>query len=194
MKSRNNDNQRDSSPTQDRKSTRHESSQVSLQTKPDDSWGHDKFLEIQAEDPERKRRQSPSERTRNTGRRTFTEKPPIRSENMEEQKGDNPEKRAEKKYPDMNLARRERERYQQRGEDLERGRWMDSDRYQQKRGNGRYLGDGNRRFDSTRRNSDSIATVTTDKWMHDRFEELNRSPTPKKEEDSIAQIEALLAA
>ena len=113
---------------------------------------------------------------------------------MEEQKGDNPEKRAEKKYPDMNLARRERERYQQRGEDLERGRWMDSDRYQQKRGNGRYLGDGNRRFDSARRNSDSIATVTTDKWMHDRFEELNRSPTPKKEEDSIAQIEALLAA
>lgn len=198
VKSHNNDKQRESSPTQSRRGSRHEASQqVPLQAKPDDAWGHDKFLEMQAEGPERKRRQSPPERARQTGRRTFTEKPPIRSENREEaQKGDDdPEKRAERRYPDMNLARRERERYHQRGEDLERGRWMDSDRYQQRRGNGRYLGEGNRRFDPSRRNNhNGVPAVTTDKWMHDRFEELNRSPSPKKEEDSIAQIEALLAA
>ncbi|CAI9769164.1 unnamed protein product [Fraxinus pennsylvanica] len=32
-----------------------------------------------------------------------------------------------------------------------------------------------------------------DKWKHDLYEESNRSPTPKNEEDQIAKIEALLA-
>lgn len=132
---------------------------------------------------------------------------------MEEEKGSDPEKRSEKRYtdngdkrsekryPDMNLAQRERERYRDRGSDLERGRWMDSDsqrgRFNPRRNyNSRYMGDGERaagRFDLSRRNLGSNMVVT-DKWSHDRFEELNRTPTPKQEEDSIAQIEALLAA
>ncbi|CAA2999701.1 Hypothetical predicted protein [Olea europaea subsp. europaea] len=33
-----------------------------------------------------------------------------------------------------------------------------------------------------------------EKWKHDLYEESNRSPTPKNEEDQIAKIEALLAS
>ncbi|MQL92678.1 hypothetical protein Taro_025313 [Colocasia esculenta] len=33
-----------------------------------------------------------------------------------------------------------------------------------------------------------------DRWKHDLFDEANRSPTPKNEEDEIAKVEALLAS
>lgn len=33
-----------------------------------------------------------------------------------------------------------------------------------------------------------------EKWKHDLFDEANRSPSPKNEEDKIAKIEALLAS
>lgn len=33
-----------------------------------------------------------------------------------------------------------------------------------------------------------------DKWKHDLFQDANRSPTPKDEEDQIAKVEALLAS
>lgn len=33
-----------------------------------------------------------------------------------------------------------------------------------------------------------------DKWKHDLFQEANRSPTPKDEEDRIAKLEALLSS
>ncbi|KAK9116907.1 hypothetical protein Sjap_015854 [Stephania japonica] len=37
-------------------------------------------------------------------------------------------------------------------------------------------------------------TVRAEKWKHDMFDEANRSPTPKNEDDQIAKIEALLAS
>nr|DAD41500.1 TPA_asm: hypothetical protein HUJ06_015823 [Nelumbo nucifera] len=36
-------------------------------------------------------------------------------------------------------------------------------------------------------------TYRVEKWKHDLFDEANRSPTPKNEEDQIAKVEALLA-
>lgn len=36
--------------------------------------------------------------------------------------------------------------------------------------------------------------VRVEKWKHDLFDEANRSPTRKKEEDQIAKVEALLAS
>ncbi|KAL7002904.1 hypothetical protein U1Q18_004063 [Sarracenia purpurea var. burkii] len=36
--------------------------------------------------------------------------------------------------------------------------------------------------------------VRVEKWKHDLFEEANRSPTPKTEEDQVAKVEALLAS
>ncbi|WOL01652.1 U1 small nuclear ribonucleoprotein 70 kDa-like isoform X1 [Canna indica] len=35
--------------------------------------------------------------------------------------------------------------------------------------------------------------LQVDKWKHDLYDEANRSPTPKNEEDQIAKVEALLA-
>lgn len=175
----------------------------------DDAWSHDKFLESQAEDLERKKQ--PATATRHSGKREFRETPPLKAENVVEGKisegekrsdkrsAENNEKRSEKGYPDMGLAQRERDRYRERGPDSERGRWMDSSfsrgRFDTRRGINRYNGDGDRgggRFDSGRRYS-SGNVVTADRWNHDMFEELNRSPTVKQEEDHIAQIEALLA-
>lgn len=192
-----------------RRNERHqESSQAVSHIKADDAWAHDKFLESQGEDLERKQQlAAPLERPR----RGFRETPPARTENVVEDKGVDPDrrlekrypesndKRPEKRYPDINLAQRERERYRERGADLERGRWMDSDsqrgRFNPRRSSSRYMGDGDRaggRFDLSRNSGSNIAVA--DKWSHDRFEELNGNPTSKQEEDSIAQIEALLAA
>ncbi|KAK9129680.1 hypothetical protein Sjap_010167 [Stephania japonica] len=44
------------------------------------------------------------------------------------------------------------------------------------------------------RNQYRPPTVRAEKWKHDMFDEANRSPTPKNEDDQIAKIEALLAS
>lgn len=43
------------------------------------------------------------------------------------------------------------------------------------------------------RNSYQFAGNPVERWKHDLYDEANRSPTPKNEEDQIAKIEALLA-
>ncbi|XXG64792.1 hypothetical protein AAC387_Pa05g2649 [Persea americana] len=43
------------------------------------------------------------------------------------------------------------------------------------------------------RNQDRQGGFHVEKWKHDLFDEANRSPTPKNEEDQIAKVEALLA-
>ncbi|GFY95510.1 hypothetical protein Acr_10g0008950 [Actinidia rufa] len=52
---------------------------------------------------------------------------------------------------------------------------------------------GRERFNGTRGYRPG-GGVRVEKWKHDLFEEGNRSPTPKKEEDQIAKVEALLAS
>ncbi|KAJ7296954.1 hypothetical protein O6H91_Y088200 [Diphasiastrum complanatum] len=44
------------------------------------------------------------------------------------------------------------------------------------------------------RNGRDNEVLFHDRWKHDLFDEANRSPTPKQEEDPIAKVEALLAA
>ncbi|KAH7431308.1 hypothetical protein KP509_08G042100 [Ceratopteris richardii] len=191
-----------------RKSDRHiEPSQASLRPKTsDDAWTHDKFLENQADDMERKRQ--PVERSKTSGKREFRETPPLRAENKDDAKDADGEKRSERRYAETVDKRserghldmqRERDRYRERGPDFDRGRWMDSDpsrnRFNARRSFNRYNGDGDRiggRYDPSRRNPGG-PVVAADRWNHDKFEELNRSPMLKQEEDSIAQIEALLA-
>lgn len=43
------------------------------------------------------------------------------------------------------------------------------------------------------RNQDRQGGFHVEKWKHDLYDEANRSPTPKNEEDQIAKVEALLA-
>ncbi|MCO5600821.1 hypothetical protein L7F22_054937 [Adiantum nelumboides] len=197
-----------------RRNDRHfESSQASFRSKAaDDAWSHDKFLESQAEDLERKRQPTvPPERTRQSGKREFRETPPLKAEIVDEAKSteadrrpekrlsDNNDKGTERGFSDANLVQRDRNRNHERAPELERGRWMDSEssrgRFNPRRSFNRYNGDGDRgggQCDNGRRNSGGHGTAT-DRWHHDMFEELSRTPTLKKEEDSVAQIEALLA-
>ncbi|CAI9764436.1 unnamed protein product [Fraxinus pennsylvanica] len=44
------------------------------------------------------------------------------------------------------------------------------------------------------RQTDRPTAGRVEKWKHDLYEESNRSPTPKNEEDQISKIEALLAS
>ena len=69
-----------------------------------------------------------------------------------------------------------------------RGSFSSRDRYG---GNSNYR--GRERFNGTRGYHPG-GGVRVEKWKHDLFEEGNRSPTPKKEEDQIAKVEALLAS
>lgn len=88
----------------------------------------------------------------------------------------------------------------QRNEDVERGRWLErdphNDRFQYKgRFNSSLRGRDRpgRQFDGTERNQLRPRTFSAEKWKHDLYDQANRSPTPKTEEDQIAKIEALLA-
>lgn len=58
------------------------------------------------------------------------------------------------------------------------------------RGRGNYR--GRDRFDA--RQDYRPSNTRGDKWTHDLFQDANRSPTPKDEEDQIAKVEALLAS
>lgn len=77
------------------------------------------------------------------------------------------------------------ERDANRGETW-RGKFPSRDRYH---GNGDYR--GRDRFNSRQVHNPS---KVVEKWKHDLYDEANKSPTPKNEEDQIAKIEALLAS
>jgi hypothetical protein len=87
-----------------------------------------------------------------------------------------------------------------RNEDVERGRWLErdphNDRFQYR---GRFSSSlrgrerPGRQFDGSESNQLRSRTFSAEKWKHDLFDQANRSPTPKTEEDQIAKIEALLA-
>ena len=74
---------------------------------------------------------------------------------------------------------RERERERERDRDRDK----DRDRFGGRQGQGQ--GQGQRSGD---------VHVRVEKWKHDLFDEANRSPIRKKEEEQIAKVEALLAS
>eukprot|EP01018_Ginkgo_biloba_P002999 Gb_20212 [translate_table: standard] len=104
---------------------------------------------------------------------------------------------------DPGVGRRGRERdrgHVVRNEDIERGRWLEKDpqiEWSQYRGRFGSASRGRerlgRRFDASERNQFHSRTFGGEKWKHDLFDQANRSPTPKNEEDQIARIESLLA-
>lgn len=209
VKDRPGDRYRETSPLDQarRRDDRRQASLQVVQSKAEDAWGHDKFLEAQAEELEERKKLSTNEKLAPWGAGKHADKTVAGTELSHEMKaGDaeqqrtGPDKRSERRYPDMNLARRERERYRERGEEL-RGRWMDTDQRStrvQSRGGGygRFVGGREwfgGRSDRSQRSSGNNQEAA-DRWTHDRFEEINHSPTSKQEEDHIAQIEALLSA
>lgn len=108
------------------------------------------------------------------------DKPPLGSERRDE-RGRNfrHSERSEKSYAGDRLANR--------GEP-QRGDYSSRQRHGGGRGDYRLRDryDGRQEFRS--------GGTRGEKWKHDLFQEANRSPTPKDEEDRIAKLEALLAS
>lgn len=76
-----------------------------------------------------------------------------------------------------------------KGEGL-RGYLSSRDRYGNRSGNYR----GGDRFSSRGSYRPTSTGGRVDKWKHDLYDEANRSPSPKNEEDVVAKVEALLAS
>eukprot|EP00249_Psilotum_nudum_P015542 c25383_g1_i1 orf=306-1370(+) len=187
-------------------------SQDIRQINADGVWRHDRYFEAQAEELEDQKRPITGEKGTNTEVRGYDGKPSDGIERKVDNKAKFSDKdgrtddnkitageNLEKRYPDEYVGRRERQDYRDRRVEIERGRWMDADQQADRfqpgvrfsrpgRGRDRW----GRRFDGNARGSQSNQVV--EKWKHDMFDEANRSPTPKNEEDHIAKIEALLAA
>ncbi|KAJ4963041.1 hypothetical protein NE237_022980 [Protea cynaroides] len=61
------------------------------------------------------------------------------------------------------------------------------------RGSGSFRGREKFSGRQVEKNQYHSSSFRAEKWKHDLFDEANRSPTPKNEEDQIAKVEALLA-
>ncbi|PSS26141.1 DEAD-box ATP-dependent RNA helicase [Actinidia chinensis var. chinensis] len=157
-------------------------------------WRHDGFYEIEAD-------QAPPARKRPSFREKKVE---VDSENTDKA----PAQPVKPTHPEPTLVGGERrvdrgghnprfsdrpgkpflgDREANKGE-AHRGSFSSRDRYG---GNSNYR--DRERFNGTR-GYHLGGGVRVEKWKHDLFEEGNRSPTPKKEEDQIAKVEALLAS
>ncbi|XAR52925.1 hypothetical protein NMG60_11021260 [Bertholletia excelsa] len=153
-------------------------------------WKHDGFYEIEVE------RQLPARR-----RPSFTEKK-LPADPQTEGKAE--AETLKPTHPERPLLGRERKeergghtlRYSDRPDkpfsgnrDTTRGSFPSRERYD---GGGGYYR-GRERFGG-RRGNYRPSGGRVEKWKHDLFEEANRSPTPKNEEDHIAKVEALLTS
>ncbi|KAK4284474.1 hypothetical protein QN277_001302 [Acacia crassicarpa] len=61
---------------------------------------------------------------------------------------------------------------------------------------GRYKGNygGRNRFHGRDREDFRVSKTGVDKWKHDLYQEVNKDPVPKNEDDQIAKVDALLAS
>ncbi|CAL9099091.1 unnamed protein product [Musa textilis] len=80
------------------------------------------------------------------------------------------------------------DRYHQRNETYRAG-YQSRERHGSRDTRGRHTFAGRYHDKNTYRQSG----LQVERWRHDLFDEANRSPTPKKEEEQIAKVEALLA-
>jgi hypothetical protein len=95
------------------------------------------------------------------------------------------ESREERDHNPRHIDRSERPAAGNRG-DMLRGGLPSRERY----GGGNYRGRG--RF--SERQGHRPSGMQGEKWKHDLFDDANKSPTTKNEEDQIAKIERLLAS
>ncbi|CAL5358114.1 unnamed protein product [Camellia sinensis] len=152
-------------------------------------WRHDYEVEAGQQPPVRKRpsfREKKIEVNSENTDKVRTEpvkpsrpdRPLLDSEKREERGGHNP---LEKPFV--------RDGEANRGE-APRGSFPSRDRY----GGSGSSYRGRERSNGGRRGYHPSGGVRVEKWKHDLYEEANRSPTPKNEEDQIAKVEALLSS
>ncbi|XP_061373874.1 uncharacterized protein LOC133316167 isoform X2 [Gastrolobium bilobum] len=113
---------------------------------------------------------------------SHTDHPPEKNERKEERSSnprhlDRPEKQnADNRVPNKSEARRDG--------------FSSRVRYGNGGGNSNYRGRDN--FNG--RQGYNPVKTQTEKWKHDLYQEVNKDPTPKSEDDQIAKLEALLAS
>ncbi|XP_058069856.1 uncharacterized protein LOC131218954 [Magnolia sinica] len=169
------------------------------------AWRHDGFFELESEAPPSRKRPAfrekkiPAEPGNPAGaaatesvKQTRFDRPTFNNIKREERGGHTPHGSDKPEKPlietDEKNARTE-DRAPPRGE-MPRGGFPSRERFGSGgsfRGRDRFGG----RYGE--RNQHRQGAVRVEKWKHDLFDEANRSPTPKNEEDQIAKVEALLA-
>ncbi|GMH17923.1 hypothetical protein Nepgr_019764 [Nepenthes gracilis] len=159
----------------------------------DDSrvWRHDKFFETQVNPPPPAKKRPPFRE----------EKLPVEAESTEKAATE-----PTKPLPPLDRPAAIREKRVERGGQSQRDRSYVGDGSLPNRGRAekasfpsrdRYSGGGGRYGGRDRysgRQGYHSGGSHVEKWKHDMFDEANRSPTPKKEEDPTAKLEALLAS
>lgn len=180
---------------------------VKIQVQSDENtiWRHDGFFELQADAPPLRRRPAFREKklspelvdvagavATESAKPSHLDRPVMGSMRREEKGGYrlHGSDKAERSVKEANeRTARAGDGGPHRGE-IQRVGYSSRERFNagggsrgRERFNGRY-GD---------RNQDRQGGFHVEKWKHDLFDEANRSPTPKNEEDQIAKVEALLA-
>ncbi|GER36913.1 cyclin-related family protein [Striga asiatica] len=138
------------------------------------AWKHDRYFQMEAD-------QKPPSRSK---RPAFREqKAPLNPEQTE--------KTAEQKVQDNNVVesgKRDVNRSSARGREFGKYEtWS-------KNGRDRYKGERDRFSNNRQGGYNQAGGGRVEKWKHDLYDEANKSPNPKNEEDQISKIEALLAS
>ncbi|RWW22714.1 hypothetical protein BHE74_00043068 [Ensete ventricosum] len=165
-------------------------------------WRHDGFYELEVEAAAPRKRPAFSERKMPTEKDSVAT-PPTGSESRNhldhqmlgaarrEEKGNN-FSRGDKPERFFNRAD---DRYDRRGDRYVQRNEMHRDGYQSREMHGGRDLRGRERFTGRFGERDMYrqSGFQAEKWKHDLFDEANRSPTPKNEEEQIAKVEALLS-
>lgn len=189
---------RDTDPKDDEHATRraagsdvHEKEGKSLARGGDNHvWRHDRFSEVDtdAHPPSRKRRQFREEKLPE-------DLDPVKNAALEPSNGPNPvisnvgSERREERGRDRAYVR---ERSFSSRDRVEKAGFVSRDRFSDGDNGGRYR--GRDKFGGRQGYRSGGSGGRVEKWKHDLFDEANRSPTPKNEDDPVAKVEALLAS
>lgn len=159
-----------------------------------DSWHHDKYFQVEADpkQPARKRSFREKKDQDDSEKADKATEELLKSNPDEHLVSDNARRDERGGYTSRHSNRPERafagDREVNKGDTL-RDNFSSRDRYGNRSGNYR----GRDRF-TARQGYRAKTGGRVEKWKHDLYDEANRSPSPKNEEDVIAKVEALLAS
>ncbi|XP_027162392.1 uncharacterized protein LOC113762941 [Coffea eugenioides] len=159
-----------------------------------DAWRHDKYFQVEA-DPKQpaKKRSFREQKDQDDSGKAGKEVEELLKPNPEENPVSESARRDERGgYTSRHSDRPEQgfagDREANKG-DAWRSHFSSRDRYGNRPGNYR----GRDRF-TARQGYRATTRGRVEKWKHDLYDEANRSPSPKNEEDVVAKVEALLAS
>ncbi|XP_043712925.1 uncharacterized protein LOC122661558 isoform X4 [Telopea speciosissima] len=159
-------------------------------------WRHDGFFELEAE-PSAPSKKRPAFREKKMPPDSDTAGSVKGTESVKQDVVDRMVSGGERKEERGGLSRRDVDRTERsRPGDLEpihRGERSVPPSRERFRGSGSFRGRDKFSGWHGEKNQYHSSSFRAEKWKHDLFDEANRSPTPKNEEEQIAKVEALLA-